>query len=67
VLHKPTVTDGDLLRLKDERDAADRLYNEALTALDEALTAAKPLPNATVPPDTSQLDRLNRLWQIVPP
>jgi SAM-dependent methyltransferase len=67
VHHKPTVTDSDLLRLKDERDRADRLYNEALTALDQALPPPRVLPPAALNPETSQLDRLNRLWQIVPP
>ncbi len=67
MLHKPTVTDADLIRLKDERDRADRLYNEALTALDGALTKSKALPVGGLDPDTAQLERLNRLWQIVPP
>ncbi len=66
-MHKPTVSEADLLRLKEERDAADRLYNEALTGLDRALTAPRALPAGAAHPDTSQLERLNRLWQIVPP
>jgi SAM-dependent methyltransferase len=65
-VHKPTVTDSDLARLEAERDEADRLYNDALTSLDAALTAAKGLPAAAAAPDTTQLDRLNRLWQVLP-
>ncbi len=34
---KRPVTSDDLARLRDERDEADRRYNEALTALDRAL------------------------------
>jgi SAM-dependent methyltransferase len=64
---KPTVTDADLARLKDERDQADRLYNDGLTALDRALTRPPALPVAAAPPDTSQLERLHRLWQVLPP
>ncbi len=66
-MHKPTVTDVDLVRLEEEREAADRLYNEALTALDRSLTAPRALPAGAAQPDTSQLERLNRLWQLLPP
>ena len=65
-MYKPTVTEADLALLLDERERADRLYNEALTALDRALLQPRPLPGAA-PPDTSQLDRLQRLWQVLPP
>ncbi len=34
---KRPVTADDLARLREERDQADRRYNEALTALDRAL------------------------------
>jgi O-antigen chain-terminating methyltransferase len=66
VLPKPTVTDADLVRLKEDRDRADRLYNEALTALDASVTTPKARPGPGLPPDTTQLDRLNVLWSVVP-
>jgi SAM-dependent methyltransferase len=65
-VYKPTVTQADLERLKGERDRADRLYNEALTALDRALTRPRTLPGPAAVPDTSQLERLNRLWSVLP-
>jgi 2-polyprenyl-3-methyl-5-hydroxy-6-metoxy-1,4-benzoquinol methylase len=58
-------------RLERERQAADRQYNEALTALDrayqsaEARQAGAELP-APVFHDGSQVERLNRGWKIVP-
>lgn len=64
-MFKPTVTDADLARLKEERDRADRAYNDALTAVDQALTTPGALPGAPRP-DTSQLDRVNAAWQVVP-
>lgn len=64
-MYKPTVTDADLARLQAERDQADRAYNDALSALDRALTAPGALPGAP-PPDTSQLDRLGAAWQVIP-
>jgi SAM-dependent methyltransferase len=65
-VYKPTVTEADLAQLRDERDRADRLYNDALTALDQALTGPRALPVPAAPPDTSQLERLNRLWSVLP-
>ena len=65
-MYKPTVTEANLERLKDERDRADRQYNDALTALDQALTRPRTLPGPAAPPDTSQLERLNRLWSVLP-
>jgi SAM-dependent methyltransferase len=65
-VYKLTVTEADLARLQEERERADRAYNDALTALDRALIVPRPLPGAAAPPDASQLDRLGRLWQIVP-
>ena len=55
----------DIVRLKAERDAADREYNEALTRLDRAiqqLPAIFPHP----PPglDEHQITSLNALWKI---
>jgi SAM-dependent methyltransferase len=55
-------------RLERERLAADRLYNEALTAVDRAsVLADATLPPAAPPPyDDSQLERANRSWDILP-
>ena len=55
-----------LRRLKDERDEADRRYNEALTALDQALPSHTPLPEPQFPVDEHQLATLNEAWNILP-
>src|SRR5215203_4224323 len=58
--------DARLRRLKQERDDADRRYNEALTALDRVL---KPIPELPPPPaayDEQQISPLNDAWNIVP-
>jgi SAM-dependent methyltransferase len=54
-----------LRRLKQERDEADRRYNDALTALDRALPAASPLPPLPIAIDDTQLDAINREWETV--
>ncbi len=55
-----------LRRLKEERDEADRRYNEALTELDRAL----PPPSRVAAPqagvDDSQLAALNESWKTIP-
>ena len=56
-----------LERLEQERLEADRLYNEALTAVDRALQQAPAaLPDPPPPYDDSQLERANRAWNILP-
>jgi hypothetical protein len=59
----------DLEALKEERAAADRAYNDALTRLDRAiqqLPADFPRPPSV--PDEQQVTPLNTLWKIdVPP
>ena len=59
----------DLARLKAERDAADREYNDALTRLDRAIQQLPAgFPHPPPPPDEHQVTPLNTLWQIdVPP
>jgi hypothetical protein len=55
----------DLEALKDERAAADRAYNDALTRLDRAiqqLPADFPRPPSV--PDEHQVTPLNTLWKI---
>ena len=58
--------EATLRRLKQERDDADRLYNEALTAVDQALPPAVALPDPPVPLDEHQLATLNEAWNILP-
>ena len=55
----------DLAALKAERDAADRVYNEALTRLDRAIQKLPhDFPHAPPGPDEHQLTPLNVLWKI---
>ena len=55
----------DLEALKEERDAADRAYNDALTRLDRAIQQL-PLdfPQPPPGPDEHQVTPLNTLWKI---
>jgi SAM-dependent methyltransferase len=58
--------EATLIRLKEEREAADRTYNDALTALDRAL---RPPPGLPAPPaafDEHQVTPLNEAWNILP-
>ena len=55
-----------LERLKQERDAADARYNEALTALDRTLRPAAPLPRPAPGLDDHQIAPLNEAWNILP-
>ena len=61
-----TVTEADLARLKAEREEADRLYNEALSALDRATQRLGDFPVPPTAPDEHQLPSLSRLWPVVP-
>ncbi len=62
------ISDERLKQLHEERDEADRLYNDALTALDQALVtmSAAGLPPAPPAYDEQQITPLNRLWNILP-
>jgi len=55
-----------LARLERERVAADRLYNDALTAVDRAIQTAPSLPSPPTPYDTGQIAAINRSWDILP-
>ncbi len=55
-----------LARLERERAAADRLYNDALTAVDHALQSVPVLPAAPPEYDTSRLAEVNAAWNILP-
>ena len=56
--------DATLGRLDAERAEADRRYNDALTALDRALTGIPALPAPPAPYDESQLPPLNDAWDL---
>jgi SAM-dependent methyltransferase len=61
------TTIADLFeRLDRERQAADRQYNEALTALDRVFEPRPQLPAAPLFHESSQLERLNHSWKILP-
>jgi SAM-dependent methyltransferase len=57
------VTSDRLQKLRDEREAADRAYNDALTGVDRAIVRPVP-PIATPKFDESALGALNASWQI---
>ena len=60
-----TVSPADLARLKAEREAADRAYNAALTALDAAIGREPALPHPPPGPDERQVTPLNASWDVV--
>ena len=53
-------------RLERERREADRLYNDALTALDAAVRTAPDLPEPPSTYDDRALHGANRAWNILP-
>jgi SAM-dependent methyltransferase len=55
-----------LRRLQEERDEADRRYNDALTALDRAGLPALDLPSPPAGFDDGRLPALNEAWRIAP-
>jgi O-antigen chain-terminating methyltransferase len=55
-----------LARLEWERLDADRLYNEALTAVDRAIQAVPSLPGPPRPFDPARLPEMNAAWDILP-
>jgi hypothetical protein len=63
--------DGNILddpaRLKAERAAADRAYNEALTKVDRAIQRPGDLPPPPPATDDHQVTALNTLWKITAP
>jgi hypothetical protein len=63
----PALLD-DPARLRAERDAADRAYNDALTRLDRAIQQLpKDFPHPPSAPDPHQISPLNTLWKIDAP
>ena len=58
----------DLEALKEERAAADRAYNDALTRLDRAIQRLPAdFPQPPPVPDEHQVTPLNTLWKIAAP
>ena len=53
-------------RLERERLEADRLYNDALTALDAAIQSPPKLPDPPALYDDGALQSANRAWNILP-
>ena len=59
--------DAEIERLAQSRAEADRLYNDALTAVDAAATAPQPdLPRPAAAFDDRQLEALNESWRLLP-
>jgi SAM-dependent methyltransferase len=56
--------DATLRRLRQERDDADRKYNEALTALDRSLMREPEFPHPPPAYDEHQISPLNGAWDI---
>ncbi len=55
-----------LARLEGERVEADRLYNDALTAVDRAIQSAPALPGPPLPYDAAKVEAINQSWDILP-
>jgi O-antigen chain-terminating methyltransferase len=55
-----------LARLERERLDADRLYTEALTAVDREMQVVPSLPDPPPPFDPSRLPEVNARWDILP-
>ena len=59
--------DAEIERLAQSRAEADRLYNDALTAVDAAISAPQPeLPRPAADYDDRQLQPLNESWRLLP-
>jgi len=63
---EPERLEDRLKRLELEREQADHLYNERLTAVDRALLGMPEFPHAPPPYDESQLTQINQQWNILP-
>ena len=55
-----------LARLERERLEADRLYNDALTAVDRAIREVPRLPDPPRPYDEQRATAINETWNILP-
>ena len=63
-MFKLSLSPEDLTRLHDEREDADRVYNEALTALDNAIQHLRDMPDAPPHYDEHQVTPLNKCWDL---
>jgi SAM-dependent methyltransferase len=57
---------SEVERREGERLHADKLYNDALTALDRAVPEVPAAPAGPENPDERQVQQLNELWHILP-
>ena len=64
-MSKSSIAPSDLKRLHDEREEANRLYNDALTALDSALHRLHDMPDAPPAHDEQQVRVLNERWDLL--
>jgi SAM-dependent methyltransferase len=62
----PQTIEDLVARLERERAAADRAYNDALTAVDRAIQAIPALPARPAGYDASRLSDANGSWDILP-
>ena len=54
--------EDDVNRRRAEREAADKIYNDALTALDGAVPKLPDLPHPPVAYDETMLHPVNERW-----
>ena len=64
-MFNPPFSDDDLARLKQERDDADRSYNDALTALDRAVQQLRDMPHPPPSYDEHQITPINTHWDLL--
>jgi SAM-dependent methyltransferase len=57
-----TLSPAEVTTLKEEREAADRRYNEALTAVDRAIPTLPEFPHPPLAYDEARLPELNQRW-----
>ena len=62
----PIIPEDELTRLERARKAADRAYNDALTALDRALVPRHGLPDPPRHFDEHVITPLNESWRVAP-
>lgn len=63
---EPERLEDRLARLEEERAEADRIYNERLTAVDQALLRLPDYPHPPPPFDETQVTPINQTWNILP-
>ena len=62
-----TISSDEMVRLTQEREAADREYNRTLTDLDASIQTPPELPHPPPPFDDFQVSPINARWQLVAP